>query len=290
MESEEKNNDLEERKFKLEQDKFKHEKTKFYISIAAVVITLVGLIFGFIRFFNERKREYNSLYRNTLSKVLAGDVETQKIALVEITKFDDKKNEYIPILINLMNDNHKENNRALDKYLVISFISTGKQMPDELVLSNQNAQKTSDQELCDSTGWAICQILKNASGKRGYHYNFSGVLLSNNDLNNLNTSSVLIQNSRINTINFDNSAFQKCDFSHTVFSNSSFWKTKFSEDMNLEGTQFIECNLQEAIFDCDITKTLFKRCNVLDLQLTDKKNMNEDTFRSCQNSSTIKHR
>ena len=267
--------------------RYRLEKARFFVTTAAVGITLFSLIFGFIKFFNERNREYNSLYRSTLSKLLAGDAETQKSALIEVSKFTDKKDEYIPLLITLMNERHMNNNRALDKYFAIAFIASGKQMIDELAISNLNAQKTFDQDLCKSTGWGICQILKNASGKSGYQYDLAGVLLNDNVLNNLNISKVLLQKSKINRINFDNTAFQKCDFSQTIFRDASFWKTKFSEDVNLKDAQFVDCNLQEAIFDCDLKHTEFQECNVLDLQVTDKGNTKADTFSSCINASTV---
>lgn len=288
MSPKERKYELEEKRYELEKDKLKLEKIKFFITTFAVAITLAGLLFGFFKFFNEKKQEYNSLYRNTLARVLSGDVETQKVALIEISKFEDKKDEYILILINLMNDNLRENNRVLDKYFVISFISIGKPMIDALASSNRNAQKFSDQELCNSTGWAICQILKNTMGKRDYQFNLNRVLLSDGVLHNLNIFKVLIQNSKLERMNFDNSVFQESDFSNTIFRDCSFWKTKFSSDVNLEGTQFIDCNLQEGIFDCNITNTVFTGCNVLDLQVTDKNNMNKDTFSNCSNSTTIK--
>jgi len=288
MSQNERKHDLEEERFELEKDKFKLEKTKFLITTIAVSITLATLLFGLFKFFSDRKQEYNALYRITLAKVLSGDEEIQKVALIEISKFKDKIDEYVPVLINLLNDYHKEDYITLDKYFIISFMSTGKPMIDALALSNSDAQKIYDSDLCKSTGWAICQMLKNKTEKMIYKFNLDSVLLTDDDLHNVNISNVLIRNSELNNINFDNSVLKASDFSNTIFRNCSFWKTKFSRDVNLEGTQFIDCNLQESIFECNIKKTIFKGCNVLDLLVTDKNSMNEDTFAFCQNSNTVK--
>ena len=283
------NIDLEENRFELDRKKFRLEKSRFFVTTSAVAITLLGFIFGFYKFFDERHREYDSLYRSTLSKLLAGGTEIRRSALIEISKFNDRKDEYVPILINLMNDYHKENNRTLDKYLITAFIFTGKQAVEELAQTNRRAQNPFDEDLCQSTGWAICEILKSASYETFFPYRLSRLHLSDNTLSSLNLSKVTLLESKIDRINFDNSVFMKCDFSRMIIRDASFWKTKFSKDVKLEGARFINCNLQEAIFDCDLKQTEFQDCNVLDLQVADKKNIKDDTFSSCINSSSVKY-
>ena len=250
------------------------------IGVTAAIITAVV---GLCTYCNEKNRDYENDYRETLFRILSEDIVDNKVGLKEIVNYDSHYQESIPIIINQLLDVDENKFIELKNYYKSSAILIGQ--PFYRYFEEYLGKESHlDSIKISRTTWLLSEFINN-SEIINKEINLNEIHISDLLFINKKFNKLYFRSSIIDSVTFDGSVFTECDFSSTTFRDCNFWKVTLMENVFLKNVQFENCSFQESIICCKLDSTLFRNCNLLDMEISD---VNGGIFNNCLNYGSIK--
>lgn len=272
----------------IEEKKYRLEYFKFLLMLVTIILTIIGIVGGYIRYSDEKTKDRNVSYQNNISMLASENFALQKTALQELVQYYEKYDKLAPIIVDYMITQRLNGNTSLDPYLITAFVTIGNPVIKVLTEENHKAQQELNIDLLKITQWAIGQMIRNNVGMRFKSIALEGVLLENLNLSNIRITNLIISESRLENVIFDGSELAGIDMTNIHCKKCSFWGTRFIKGTKLYNSTFEECNFQDSLFDSDLKQTQFRKCNFLNVRITYKDYVNKDTFVSSIHHDTVR--
>jgi len=284
---EEKRYELELFKVKIDGERNKREKFKFWLTIITVIITLSGATFSVWKYFDEKAKERMINYKESLSNLNSSNPNTLRLAIKEISKYENYYAESIPILIEIYLNCDDSTYHLVEKDISISISTIGEPFINYLKNYSNNDQELNASRQNVRLQKILIEVLR-LSRVFQKSITLNSFTISSGDLSNFTIVKVIFNNITFKNIDFTSTRFHNCVFSGVVFENCIFWRAEFQNSNTFNEIEFKSCNLQDSFILPDCSKCSFVDCNVLNMTINLKSSDSDKIFSNCEQQQSIK--